>query len=249
MALMLRTLEVPTRNVTGFAGATYNRFGGFYAVRQGDAHSWVEVWLDDSGWRRFDPTPSTAPITPTRWTRWTTSIREVIEATSQRWNRHVERYDLRQQIELLSSLNRQFASVTKAAKWSDRLSSSWWLLGGVPIVVWAIRRLNKRRSRPTGSAKRPDPRLDQIVRLYQSLERQLEHLGIGRPSSTPPLAHAQALLALGHPVAQEALDLTKRYLAVRFGSEPFDLAAAEDFAKRVAELKRLAEPRQTTRAA
>src|SRR5690606_15195209 len=34
MAMLLRTLNVPTRNVTGFIGGTYNRFGEFYAVRQ-----------------------------------------------------------------------------------------------------------------------------------------------------------------------------------------------------------------------
>src|SRR6185369_9910820 len=57
MAIMLRTLEVPTRNVTGFVGGSYNRFGKFYAVRQGDAHSWVEAWIDEYGWLTFDPTP------------------------------------------------------------------------------------------------------------------------------------------------------------------------------------------------
>jgi transglutaminase-like putative cysteine protease len=39
MALMLRTSGIPTRNVTGFLGGTFNRYGRFYAVRQGDAHS------------------------------------------------------------------------------------------------------------------------------------------------------------------------------------------------------------------
>src|SRR5690606_6019380 len=43
MVIMLRQLGVPARNVTGFVGGTYNRFGNFYAVRQGDAHSWVEA--------------------------------------------------------------------------------------------------------------------------------------------------------------------------------------------------------------
>ena len=47
MAVMLRAVGVPTRNVTGFIGGSYNRFGKFYAVRQGDAHSWVEVFIDD----------------------------------------------------------------------------------------------------------------------------------------------------------------------------------------------------------
>ncbi|MDB5217935.1 MAG: Transglutaminase-like enzyme putative cysteine protease, partial [Myxococcaceae bacterium] len=52
MALMLRELAIPSRNVTGFVGGTYNRFGRYYAVREGDAHSWVEAYFDDPirGW-------------------------------------------------------------------------------------------------------------------------------------------------------------------------------------------------------
>ncbi len=60
MALMLRAVGIPSRNVTGFVGGTYNRFGQYYAVRQGDAHSWVEAYIADSarpGWVTFDPTP------------------------------------------------------------------------------------------------------------------------------------------------------------------------------------------------
>ncbi|HEY5955865.1 MAG TPA: DUF3488 and transglutaminase-like domain-containing protein, partial [Polyangiaceae bacterium] len=114
MALMLRSLGIPTRNVTGFAGATYNRFGKFYAVRQGDAHSWVEVWNERQGWQRYDPTPAAPLPVQTHWNRLATSARDVIEAASQRWSRHVERYDLHQQIELFSGLSNQLTSARYA---------------------------------------------------------------------------------------------------------------------------------------
>jgi len=58
MTVMLRTLDVPSRNVTGFVGGTFNRFSRSYVVRQGDAHSWVEVYLDETGWTRIDPLAS-----------------------------------------------------------------------------------------------------------------------------------------------------------------------------------------------
>ena len=63
MAVMLRTVGIPSRNVTGFVGGTWNRFGRYYAVREGDAHSWVEAYIDDPGrptWQTFDPTPPVA---------------------------------------------------------------------------------------------------------------------------------------------------------------------------------------------
>jgi protein-glutamine gamma-glutamyltransferase len=241
MALMLRTLGIPTRNVTGFAGATYNRFGGFYAVRQGDAHSWVEVWLDPVGWQRFDPTPAATPLAQTPWSRWVSSLRDLVEATSQSWSRHVERYDLRQQIEIFTHVHRQALSLRGAAKSIFRQSGSvLWLLLVLPVIVLAgIRRTRLRRERIQEPTERRDPRVDRVVRLYRILERNLEHRGIGRPATTPPLTHALAIAALGHPAAPELLELTRRYQEVRFGGAPFDDADAVDFARRVARLRRI----------
>src|SRR5262249_34194485 len=59
MAILLRTQGVPTRVVNGFLGGEWNEFGGYYAIRQGDAHSWVEVYLPGVGFTPFDPTPTT----------------------------------------------------------------------------------------------------------------------------------------------------------------------------------------------
>ena len=48
MVLMLRSLGIPARNVTGYFGG--RRTGaGYYAVRAGDAHSWVEVYFPGAG--------------------------------------------------------------------------------------------------------------------------------------------------------------------------------------------------------
>ena len=61
MGLMLRMLGIPTRVVSGFAPGTYDKTLGTYAVRDYDAHSWVEVYFRGIGWVTFDPTPSAAP--------------------------------------------------------------------------------------------------------------------------------------------------------------------------------------------
>ena len=85
MALLLREVDVPTRNVNGFYGAHYNRIGDFYAVRQADAHSWVEVYFEHLGWVTFDPTPQ--PVAPQATTRhgfraWPTSPMRCATRTS-----------------------------------------------------------------------------------------------------------------------------------------------------------------------
>lgn len=244
LALMLRSLGIPTRNVTGFAGATYNRFGKFYAVRQGDAHAWVEVWFDSTGWQRFDPTPSAAAPNPTAWNRWVTSVRDVVEAASQRWNRHVERYDLKQQIELFTGIRQQAKSFRDTLKWAGQ-SRMWWWVAAIPVVILALRAIRRRHRPHLPGVPLPDPRVEEIVRLYRVLERQLEHMGIGRPTATPPLTHAFSVYELGHPAGSELLDLTRQYLEVRFGDATFDEAQAAEFAKRISALRTRAETHRT----
>ena len=66
MAVLLRTIDVPTRWVKGFSpGSVSGKDGSqdVYTIRNTNAHSWVEVYFDDYGWLPFDPTPTfSAPI-------------------------------------------------------------------------------------------------------------------------------------------------------------------------------------------
>ena len=57
MAVMGRTLGMPTRVVMGFTHGQYVAEQDLTVVRQRNAHAWVEVWFDSEGWVRFDPTP------------------------------------------------------------------------------------------------------------------------------------------------------------------------------------------------
>ncbi len=64
MAVMLRTLGIPTRLVTGYGPGSRNPFTGYFEVKQSDAHAWLEVYYPRSGWVQYDPTfgvPEAAP--------------------------------------------------------------------------------------------------------------------------------------------------------------------------------------------
>ncbi len=60
-ALLMRAAGIPSRIVTGYQGGELNQVGNYLIVRQSDAHAWTEVWLEQKGWVRFDPTAAVSP--------------------------------------------------------------------------------------------------------------------------------------------------------------------------------------------
>jgi transglutaminase-like putative cysteine protease len=238
MAILLRAVGVPTRNVTGFIGGTYNRFGKFYAVRQGDAHSWVEVFIDDYGWKTYDPTPPGDAAPKSELAGVWAYLRDFLEATSQRWERHVVGYDLNQQVSLFQALTNRRGMPSATRRWSRPRVGVLvtvfvvLLVGGV--ILWFYLR-RQRRGRHDGQAAREvrSPSAVLATELYERLEAAMSAKGIPRPPGVPPFRHAEALNALGHPLADEIIDLTEVYLRARFGGEVIQAAEKREFEERV----------------
>jgi hypothetical protein len=61
-AIMARSVGVPTRFVTGYAGGEYDPDLGRYVLRESDGHAWVEVYQPPFGWVAVDPTPGGGPV-------------------------------------------------------------------------------------------------------------------------------------------------------------------------------------------
>ncbi|MEL7539017.1 MAG: DUF3488 and transglutaminase-like domain-containing protein [Pseudomonadota bacterium] len=61
-ATLMRAGGVPSRVVAGYQGGEVNPLGDYLIVRQSDAHAWVEIWRDDYGWTRIDPTAAVSAI-------------------------------------------------------------------------------------------------------------------------------------------------------------------------------------------
>ena len=59
--LLMRLANIPARVVAGYQGGEWNPTGNYLLIKQSDAHAWVEVLLDGSGWVRLDPTSAVAP--------------------------------------------------------------------------------------------------------------------------------------------------------------------------------------------
>ena len=63
LAVMLRSIGIPTREAVGYVPGNFNPLTDLYDVRQNDAHAWVQVWFPKYGWQNFDPTAS-VPLAP-----------------------------------------------------------------------------------------------------------------------------------------------------------------------------------------
>jgi protein-glutamine gamma-glutamyltransferase len=243
MAVMLRSVGVPTRNVTGFVGGTFNRFSRSYVVRQGDAHSWVEAWVDGVGWMRFDPTPPADAAPRSELTGALAIVRDLVEAMGQRWSQHVVGYDLRQQIGLYQQLKQRYQRAMPDHPWVRSLFASprrvLLVLLALAGLGLALRELWKRRRGKEKKRERPDEerRAHEAAELYRALEAVLTLRGLPRPIGMPPLSHARALSDLGHPLGPEAVKLTELYLAYRFGGEPLDPDARRAYLERLKTLR------------
>jgi transglutaminase-like putative cysteine protease len=250
MAVMLRAIGIPSRNVTGFVGGTWNRFGHYYAVREGDAHSWVEAYIDrgtTSGWQTFDPTPPSGaqPLEPPNGVYYW--LRDFVEALSQRWNTYVVGYDLRKQVHIFEEMSHRYERLRSRAG-IDRgplagLTRGPVLAGVCLLAVAGAYWLWKRRRKPgtsrsaEGTKKAHDARIESAAALYKALETALHAHGITRSPSTPPLRHAEDLLARRHPLGDEVLALTTVYLEARFGGHSLTDPARRDFQRRVREIR------------
>lgn len=243
MAVMLRTQGVPTRNVNGFIGGTFNRFGRYYAVRQGDAHSWVEVWIEGKGFVRFDPTPPSDAAPQSEITGVLAFMRDMVEAAAQRWDRNVIGYDMKQQVGLLHAVRSRFAQLKSSSRVASKMLASpqravltalgAGLLVGSAVYLWRRRGKKPPKQAPPGAE---ETQRRETAELYRALDAALMQRGAPRPSGTPPLTHARSLERLGHPVAETALRLTERYLLARFGKQPFSPEESREFLREAREL-------------
>jgi protein-glutamine gamma-glutamyltransferase len=242
MALMLRAVRIPSRNVTGFVGGTWNRFGHYYAVREGDAHSWVEAYIDSpgrSGWRTFDPTPASGaqPLEPPNGAYY--YMRDLVEALSQRWNTYVVGYDLRKQVRIFDEVTQRYDSIHWVSPTRLPLALAG-VAAGLAAAYVSWRRLQRTR-RKAGQADKVSrslqARVEAAAALYRGLETALQAHGVTRPASVPPLRHAEDLRARQHPLGDEVVALTGVYLEARFGGRLLDEALTRDFERRVRDVR------------
>ncbi|MGK2860205.1 MAG: transglutaminase TgpA family protein [Thermoanaerobaculia bacterium] len=102
MVLLLAARGVPARAVGGYYGGEYNRLGGYYVIRQSDAHAWVEVW-EGSRWTTWDPTPSDMRPGAGAPDFFSAYLSAVSESINFFWDRYILTFGLSDQVNLILS--------------------------------------------------------------------------------------------------------------------------------------------------
>jgi hypothetical protein len=74
MAIMARTLGIPSRIVVGFLHPSDDDGAGNYVMTTQDVHAWPELYFEGVGWVRFEPTPSRSAPFPPYATRVSVSV-------------------------------------------------------------------------------------------------------------------------------------------------------------------------------
>jgi transglutaminase-like putative cysteine protease len=115
MAVMLRTLGIPSRVVNGFRTGEFNDLTSQYVVRASNAHSWVEAYFPNHGWVAFDPTPGASIPARTGWSRASLYV----DAMASFWREWIVNYDVGHQQSLAVSVG----SRSRELLWALR---HWW---------------------------------------------------------------------------------------------------------------------------
>ncbi|MCD6386389.1 DUF3488 domain-containing protein [Candidatus Sumerlaeota bacterium] len=107
MCCLLRALDIPARIVVGYYSNEWNPYGEYYVVRESNAHTWVEAWIDGYGWLTFDPTPpESLPISAEK-ERFFVQLSHLYDSLRVNWQRYVIDFDKLDQREITRILMRK----------------------------------------------------------------------------------------------------------------------------------------------
>jgi protein-glutamine gamma-glutamyltransferase len=237
MTVMLRSIGIPARYVTGFLPGEYNDVGGDYIIRGSDAHAWVEVFFNGYGWMTFDPTPPSGEEHSflgrfglywdwfqLTWNEWVINYDFAHQLTlgrnmhdsTRNWNERIHAFYHREQQAILDRI----------LALDKRTEASPYFLPGVLVCLIVLLFVLRGRSmirylvaRWSLRARRGGDLTASLASLeYSEMLRLLEKRGWKKPASQTPLEFAAAIPApdLTTPVTR----LTEMYQSARFGNHP-----------------------------
>jgi transglutaminase-like putative cysteine protease len=259
MAIMLRTIGIPSRLATGFVAKRYNPLTGYYEVKKLDAHAWVEAYFPEYGWVSFEPTPSYQfPESVRRYFVLTTlskyfedQMGNMIRTNPDTWRGKIMNAIYKLYTLIKSILNELWLWIKKLMiflwKWFKEVgillitaiivisAVGYWLYRFLKPVYhkWDfLNRLKKLRR-----LKDSDPRKF-IIRCYLEMENAFTKKGLSRPLYFTPTEYRGILIGRFHNLSSQVDTITELFQKTRYsrynaGSDDAETAyrACEDIWK------------------
>jgi hypothetical protein len=233
MAVLLRTVGIPSRVITGFRGAQFNQVNSTYIVRASDAHSWVEAFIPGAGWMAFDPTPPGAAPVSTLWTR----SQLYLDAAREFWREWIVNYDAgHQQTLSITAIRQTHHRIDEFRRWYTHLYHrmlesarsihrtathdpkrllrpglillAFVLLIALPLFALHIKSLLR------DASPRTSPRTAAAI-FYLRMTRRLARRGYPRSPTQTPSEFAASIADL--ELRETVLRFTSAYESARFG--------------------------------
>jgi transglutaminase-like putative cysteine protease len=239
MAVLLRSLQIPSRIVNGFRTGEFNDLTSQYVIRARNAHSWVEAYFPGYGWVSFDPTPAAALQTRSGWAR----VALYLDAMSSFWREWVVNYDSRHQVALGEQASRTSLGFVERLRMGARKNYSamlevargvrkelvrspqTWSISGIVTTFLLLFLVNVRRLwqllRTRQIAAHPDRAPQQAAAVwYKKMTRAMARRGWRKSVVQTPVEFASAITDMALRIRVE--EFTRHYENARFGQSSED---------------------------
>ncbi|MDQ7825052.1 MAG: transglutaminase family protein [Candidatus Eremiobacteraeota bacterium] len=244
LTVLLRLNGIPARYINGFLGEEYNRMGGFYLIREKDAHAWVEAWFPGRGWTTLDPTPPSnvqgSPFSPVK------------DFLKELWETLALKYDMMRArlsvgdikgffkalfLQVRDALIWTFSSKRRAIVFIAVIAAFYLSTKGRKGFLTVLRKGKK----PHSSQVSPEAKL--LEELIARLEKSLAKRKIVREGSVPLLEFSRRLepkAKSGRPLSDEEKASVRAFLSeyctIRFGREHINPGDIEALSGRLGDL-------------
>jgi transglutaminase-like putative cysteine protease len=222
--VMMRQAGIPARVVTGYLGGEMNPLSDYMIVRQSDAHAWSEIWLEQQGWLRVDPTSiipperieSTADLIrrESQTNRETQLIelnwmgqsfrqaRYAWDVVNNRWNQWIIGFNEKRQLALLNSFGLPNIS------WRGMTFLLFTLMTIILVVIsFYLFRSRKQQS-------------DRISKIYQQFQNKMAMVGFSKQAHESARHFAERITTSRDDLLRDVNSITGLYNKLRYSAHP-----------------------------
>lgn len=221
MAVMARTIGIPSRVVLGFTPGVMNEDGQI-VVRDRNAHAWVDLWIPSHGWVRFDPTPRSDGANPSAFDSIMLDVEPYEEMTPDGPDltlpdEPIVRPEPQPEPDLVTTPDPGSATSEPSEpswfagvlRWLPLAAVAALVIGGVPFAKWLRRRKRVRQLEDGEVAAAWQEIVDQLTDLGWNIETGATPAEIARSTAADlvPLAaaHGEASYGPGDAMSPERL--------------------------------------------